>query len=190
MSKRLLSLAYPSNNMSIITPTNIGSLSLVNARTIHPVLSYLGTPYTYKGDNKNPEFIEKVKKFRFEAVTKASGWLMNEFGWNVFSPITHSHPMHQLCADIRGDWAFWEQVDLQYIGLSVRMIILTISGWEKSTGLTAETDYARKIGLPIFYLHIIRARVFDGEPGMFDYQLTTDPLPPPDNFAFLEDTDL
>jgi hypothetical protein len=30
-------------------------------------------------------------------------------GYNVFSPITHSHPLHKL--GLKGDWEFWKKID-------------------------------------------------------------------------------
>src|SRR5579872_1599540 len=87
-------------------------------------LTYLAVPYSYKCPN--PLVAKTVQRFRFEACTKAAGWLMNAYGWNIFSPITHSHPMHLLCPDIRGDWEFWKKIDLEYIACCCRMVVLTL----------------------------------------------------------------
>jgi hypothetical protein len=115
-----------------------------------PPLVYLATPYSYK--HADPTFVEAVKELRFQACTRASGWLMNTYGWNVFSPITHSHPMHKFCPNIRGDWEFWKKVDLEYIALSNKIVVLCLPGWEKSTGVTAELTEARRLDIPVIYM--------------------------------------
>ncbi len=106
-------------------------------------LTYLAGPYSHPSPS--------VSVGRYTELTKATAWLMNEKGWNVFSPITHSHPLH-IVAKMRGDWAFWKRVDTQYVKLSKRLVVLTLPGWENSIGVTAEVKIARKLDLPIFYM--------------------------------------
>jgi hypothetical protein len=91
---------------------------------------------------------------RFEEVTKAAAWLMNACGWNVFSPITHSHPLHAI-AGIRGDWEFWKKVDTEYIQVSERLVNFVIPGWRHSVGVIAENKIARELGVPISFLHYL-----------------------------------
>ena len=114
-------------------------------------LTYLAVPYSYKCPN--PDIVRMVQRFRFEACTKASGWLMNKYGWTIFSPITHSHPIHLLCPDIPGDWQFWKKVDLEYLACCCRIVVLTLPGWRKSTGVTAELEEANRLGLELFFIH-------------------------------------
>ena len=80
-------------------------------------------------------------------------------GSNVFSPITHSHPLTNL--GIRGDWKFWEQIDLEFIDWSDEMIIIipptnnNISGIDlilSSIGVQAEIEYCNKSGKKIRYI--------------------------------------
>lgn len=112
-------------------------------------LTYLAVPYTSK--DPNPEARANVQKWRFEMATQAAAYLMNEHGWNVFSPITHSHPLH-VQAQMRGDWEFWKQVDTEYLQLSCRIVVLGLDGWRDSTGVTAELEIARDYGIPRYYL--------------------------------------
>jgi len=72
-------------------------------------------------------------------------------GWNPFSPITHSHAMHVI-GGLRGDWAYWEKIDREYLSISERIVIVTLDGWEKSVGVNAETEIARQFGIPIWHL--------------------------------------
>lgn len=108
-------------------------------------LTYLACPYSHA----NP----KVSHLRFVACTKAAAWLIKAYAWNVFSPITHSHPLHDI-AGLQGDWNFWKQIDTQYIELSCRLVVLVIPGWKESTGVQAEIKIAKDRGLQIFYLNV------------------------------------
>jgi hypothetical protein len=114
-------------------------------------LTYLAVPYTYK--HRDKRIVEIVQRFRFELATRAMGWLINTYGWNVFSPITHSHPVHVMCPDVRGDWEFWKKIDTEYLQISQRIVVLTVPGWRKSTGVTAEIEIANQLGHDVFFLH-------------------------------------
>jgi hypothetical protein len=143
-------------------------------------LTYITTPYTPTVapgcGSPTLETARRVKQMRFEEVTKATAWLMEQFGWNVFSPITHSHPLH-IISDLRGDWQFWKKVDTEYLQCSERLINFVIPGWRHSIGVTEENKIARELGVPIFYLHYVspgKYRLSDfpeteTEPNLFDY---------------------
>lgn len=144
-------------------------------------LTYLTTPYTPmfngKGGSPTLETAKRIKEMRYIEVTKATAWLMNEYKWNVFSPITHSHPLHVI-ADMRGDWMFWAKVDTEYIHCSERLVNFVVPGWRHSIGVTEENKVARQLGLPILFLHyrgpnnyILASTPWDSEaePNLFDY---------------------
>src|ERR1700731_3342646 len=113
-------------------------------------LTYLASPYSYK--HSDPETVRKVQGIRFETCTRAAGWCLTQFGWNVFSPITHSHPIHVLYPQVRGDWPFWKKIDTEFLQVSKRIVVLTIPGWEKSTGGAAERKIAAELGLELFFV--------------------------------------
>jgi hypothetical protein len=108
-----------------------------------PLLSYLCSPYTHR----DPE----VMLARFEHAAKATGWLIKDQAWNVFSPIVHSHPL-AVIGGLSGKWDFWERIDREYLSLSERVVVLTLPGWRESVGVTAELEFSRKIQRPIWYL--------------------------------------
>lgn len=120
--------------------------------------TYLAVPYSHR--NKD------VQQLRFESVTRAAAWLMSNYGWNVLSPITHSHPLHVL-GSVPGDWTFWKQVDTEFLQCSNRIIVFTLPGWRESTGVSEEQVIAEKLGLPKQYLNL-----YDGE-----YRLEYEPGP-------------
>lgn len=114
-------------------------------------LTYLAGPYSAKGES-DPEKIKEIQETRFRQLTTIAARLMKQFpNLNVFSPITHSHPMHAL-AGMRGDWTFWKKIDTEFIGLCGLMIVAKLPGWLSSTGVTAEIELAREFGIPILFL--------------------------------------
>jgi hypothetical protein len=112
-------------------------------------LTYLAGPYSYK--HEDPEEVKRVQEERFLAETQAAAWLMNTYDWNVFSPITHSHPLH-IHSKMRGDWEFWKRIDTEFLQLCCRIVVLGIDGWRESTGVTAELKIAKEFGIPRYFL--------------------------------------
>ena len=111
-------------------------------------LTYLACPYTYPHADKVVR--DSVQALRFNRATLASVALLRAFNWNVFSPITHSHPMHLQGLD--GDWEFWKRIDTEYLEMSQRMVVLTIDGWFESTGVQAEIKIARGLRIPVYFM--------------------------------------
>lgn len=78
-------------------------------------------------------------------------------GRNVFSPITHSHPMSEM-AGLPGDWEFWKQVDYQFIDWADEVwVVIPREGLErvqKSEGVMAEVTYAKDKDMPVRYFHL------------------------------------
>lgn len=105
---------------------------------------YLASPYYHKDP--------KVREKRFVAVCKKAGELMNQ-GFFVYAPIAHSHPIAVQC-ELPKDWSFWEQYDIEYIKWVDEVWILKLPGWDKSTGIKAETEIAKKMGKPVRYIDI------------------------------------
>ena len=55
-----------------------------------------------------------IQESSYEQANKATAELMSgDKGVNVFSPITHSHPLTK--HGVRGDWEFWKKIDFQFI---------------------------------------------------------------------------
>lgn len=118
-------------------------------------LTYLASPYTPKGSDAETttrRILTRADRYAFVADATAALFCRHPH-WNVFSPIVHSHPLHTRGLD--GDWTFWRRVDTQFLRLSCRVVVLQLPGWAESTGVTAELEIARKLGLPIYYCHPI-----------------------------------
>ncbi|MFA4900893.1 MAG: DUF1937 family protein [Brevundimonas sp.] len=97
---------------------------------------YLACPYS----NADPA----IEAARFDAANLAAGRLMKH-GDLVFSPISHSHPIH-LAHELPGDFAFWQAFDEWQIGACEAVVVLMIDGWRESKGIKAEVALARSQG--------------------------------------------
>lgn len=102
---------------------------------------YLASPYTHKDPS--------IKKARAEAATEAAVKLLH-LGVFVFAPIPYNEPWEKY--NLPGDWAFWCEFDKSFVErCDGGIIVLMIDGWDKSTGVTAEIEFAKQLDKPIFY---------------------------------------
>ena len=95
------------------------------------------------------------KHYSYSLVNQITFDLINA-GNNVYSPITHTHPLVMMGLD--GDWDFWEQCDYQFIDWADEIIVTIppvengIEIVQESVGVQAEIKYGIKTGKPIrFY---------------------------------------
>jgi hypothetical protein len=140
LDNRKINLRNCSNSENLIQ-------SRRRASQVKPLL-YLACPYSHAD--------LEVEAWRADQVTIAAAEL-TKAELTVFSPITHSHALKRV-GGLRGTWEFWRAVDLQYIDLSNLLVVLTLRGWEKSAGVTAEIEYAKKNGVQIEFLDPVNLR--------------------------------
>ena len=105
-----------------------------------PDLYYLASPYT------NPD--PAVRQVRFQAACEATAHLMRQ-GLHDFSPIVHRHP---LTAYLPAGWDFWRPVDLHFLGLCQRFIVLMLPGWRESVGVGDEIRAWTATGRAVEYM--------------------------------------
>lgn len=103
-------------------------------------LYYLASPYTHTDP--------AIKKLRAEAVTESAVDLLKH-GVFVFAPISYNEPWEKY--NLPGDWNFWSEFDKTFVSRCDGVIVLMLDGWDKSVGVTAEIDFAKNIGLPVYY---------------------------------------
>lgn len=121
---------------------------------------YLAVPYT------------GMKESSFKQVNKVSVEVL-KLGHNVFSPITHSHVLHELDGEsIPGDWSFWQHIDYQFIDWADEVWVLVpkegIEPVNKSTGVQAEIKYAEEHNKPVKFVQVTKGKletIFDLVPG-------------------------
>lgn len=106
-------------------------------------LVYVASPYSH------PE--ARVREKRHQLVRDWINRAMAaDHGAIYYSPIAH----HHMCAVQWGlptEYDFWRERDEFMIGLSNRVVVLKLLGWEESAGIAAEVAYAEQIGAPVEY---------------------------------------
>ena len=68
-------------------------------------------------------------------------------GGVIFSPISHTHPMVKY--GLPGDWEYWKSQDTAFLNVCSRFKIIKIDGWNKSSGVTNETEHMKERGIEI-----------------------------------------
>jgi len=106
-------------------------------------LYYLASPYSHKD--------HAVMSQRAETVTRAAVDLLNQ-GIFVFAPIAYNAPWEKY--NLPGDWNFWQEFDKAFVSRMDAVVVLTIEGWDISTGVTAEIEFAKQNHIPVYYLSL------------------------------------
>lgn len=121
-----------------------------------PELIYLAAPLSH-----NDPLVEHQ---RFCTVTIVAAALVVSTACEVFSPITHSHPINQQATAyakrLSLDWSpthdFWLNFDNHMLDIADWLYILTLDGWRRSFGIKREMDRFLK-RRPMRYVKKIRA---------------------------------
>ncbi len=100
---------------------------------------YLASPYSHE--------FPIVREKRFLDVCEAAGHLMKR-GYHIFSPIAHCHPIAKLC-DLPKGFDYWNEYDYVLLAGAKELWVLTLEGWEKSTGIQGEVQIADEYGKPV-----------------------------------------
>lgn len=124
---------------------------------------YVASPYTYKGGSKGffgKVYARLVEWQRFIQITRIQGRLVQQYGVACYGPILESHLMVFLgnifgdgLGKVSGKWADWEEYDLTMIDGCDEMWVVTMEGYDKSTGVTAEIKHCNFTGKPVRYVH-------------------------------------
>ena len=104
-------------------------------------LIYLASPYSHD----NPA----VRQLRFRVACEATVYLMQR-GMAVFSPIVHSHPLAGL--GLPDGWAFWQGVDMRFLTVCDRLVVLMLPGWRESVGVQDEIRVCETAGTLLEYM--------------------------------------
>lgn len=97
-----------------------------------------------------------MEESSYRQATEATALIINQFEINVFSPITHSHPLTKY--GVKGTWDYWQKIDYQFIDWADEVWVLIPKEGrariESSTGVQAEIKYAEKTGKPVKFISI------------------------------------
>ena len=110
---------------------------------------YLAIPYN--------DLDPTVRQRRFEIANQVSADLFNK-GYNVFSPISHSHPIAVQC-DLPKGYDFWSKWNATFIEWCDELHVICIEGWRESGGVQDEIKIAERLGKEVRYIR-------DGYEGM------------------------
>lgn len=106
---------------------------------------FLASPYSHPSAN--------VRGERFlQAATAAGNIILN--GYNVFSPISHSHYIFELVPATGSSWEQWAEINHEMIDLSTEVWVLALNGWEQSKGVANEIEYAGATGKPVKFVNV------------------------------------
>lgn len=106
---------------------------------------YLGTSYT-----RHDAGIEEAARM----ASRAAGLLISK-GVNVFSPISHSHPIAYIAGLNPVDHDLWMRVDKPMMEAAEGLIVLLSPCWVKSRGLAEEIAFFRESCLPIYGMEYV-----------------------------------
>lgn len=118
--------------------------------------AYLATSYSYKTAPKMLRNVSLLAKFvqwwRFRRVTRMTALLMMKTGWNIYSPITHSHPIPKWIPKRLDTHSFWLNLDFDWIEACNEVWVYMQPGWDKSYGVGRELAFAKRREIPVRYV--------------------------------------
>ena len=101
---------------------------------------FIACPYSDPDSN--------VVEMRFQECTKIAAELALK-GIATYSQITITHPINQYLATQNKKIA-WSPIDMEFLNRCDGLIVLTLPGWEKSSGVAAEIQFMKDKGLPVW----------------------------------------
>ncbi len=122
-------------------------------------LFYFAHPYTCK--DKDGKYVQAAENANFLLCCQRSGQMLLR-GYNVYSPIAHTHPIHLATIPFlkNHEHDLWYQLDQEVIDRCSWTGIIMAPDWEHSPGCGAERmDFVNK-GLPVlFYDALMREEI-------------------------------
>jgi|GEM_PF-3727189 len=108
------------------------------------MFTYIAIPYS----DPDPE----VRAERMRVFWRACAYLVTR-GDDVLSPMM-LEPMTHAFPSIATTYTAWANYSRRLIGISNRMVVVALPGWEQSTGVLAEIEYAHQQGVPVEHLSL------------------------------------
>lgn len=122
------------------------------------MLIYLASPYTPR-DVHDPVEKTWLKEERFKEVCKIAAKIMIS-GYQVFSPIAHSHPI-EFYGKTPGDEEFWLGQDFSILQHCSQMWIAMLPGWELSSGVKRERAFCADRNIPVRFYNVHSGGISD-----------------------------
>lgn len=122
----------------------------VSHLTAKKKLYYLGSPFTSFNPVKEEKWAEEHE--RYKLITRIAGYLMNNYKFNLLTPITASYHLSKYCK-LGGTWSAWAELDEEMLVRCDGLIVAMMPGWHDSVGLTAEIQIAKDNNIDITYFN-------------------------------------
>jgi len=107
---------------------------------------YFAHPYTVRDEDGKRDYRGQEANFNMCVVRSAQLMIR---GYNLYSPIAHSHPIQMACPDLQDD--IWYRLDNEFIDVTDWEGIILAPGYEKSEGCVQERKRIAKRGLEVKY---------------------------------------
>ena len=100
-------------------------------------LWYFAHPYTAK--DKDGNYVPSAEEANFHLANMLAAELIKR-GYNVYSPISHTHPIHRACPEFlkHHEHELWYRLDNEMIDKTDWVGIIMAPGWEQSKGCLEE----------------------------------------------------
>ena len=112
---------------------------------------YFAHPYTAR--DKDGNFVPEAEEANFQLCNQRAARLI-EAGYNIYSPISHTHPIHRASPVFlsRHEHEAWYELDMEFLAKTQFDGIILAPGWEDSKGCRMEQEWFTEKGLEIkFY---------------------------------------
>ena len=108
-------------------------------------LYYFAHPYTAKDEAGN--YVPEAEEANFQICNYRAGRLLTA-GFNIYSPISHTHPIHQASPLLlsRHEHEMWYALDLEFIAKTDFTGIILAPGWKASKGCVLEKQTFEDMG--------------------------------------------
>lgn len=125
-------------------------------------LYYFAHPYTCK--DKDGKYVPEGEDANFNLSNIRAAELLIR-GYNVYAPISHTHPIHRACPEFlaRHEHELWYQLDNEFIDKVEWEGIILAPGWERSSGCRAEKERIEAKGLKVLLYNDIVKEETDNE---------------------------
>lgn len=104
---------------------------------------YIASPYSHKCKYEMHKRFQQVTDYAAECLKR---------GDIVYSPIAHNHHM-QLSVGLPNTWLFWKRIDFAFLARAKELRVYCLPGWKESVGVTAEIEFANRLGIPVIYVY-------------------------------------
>ena len=105
-------------------------------------IEYLAIPYSHED-----KFVLEYRVLVSDTIAAA----LVEEGRIIYAPISS---WHRIATNykIGLDWKTWARFDREFIKASKKLLVVTLPGWAKSSGVQAELKLAKKFRVPIEFV--------------------------------------